>query len=82
MQVQVLFPAPNQYNPNPFPIGDGFGFFVFFDRYESAYFRNGMKHNSISNLKGSVKTRMDKLSLNNRNTFGFLIAHFACECYN
>ena len=31
MQVQVLFPAPNQYNPNQiFQIGNGFGFFLFF----------------------------------------------------
>ena len=43
VQVQVLLPAPNQYNPNLFPIGDGFGLFIFFDRYETAYFRNGVK---------------------------------------
>ena len=31
MQVQVLFPAPNQYNPNLiFQIGNGFGFFLIF----------------------------------------------------
>ena len=31
MQVQVLFPAPNQKNPNPiFQIGNGFGFFLIF----------------------------------------------------
>ena len=34
--VQVPFPAPNQYNPNLFPIGDGFGFIVFFERFEDA----------------------------------------------
>ena len=29
MQVQVLFPAPNQYNPNQiFQIGNGFDFFL------------------------------------------------------
>jgi len=29
--IQVLFPAPNQYNPNRiFQIGNGFGFFLFF----------------------------------------------------
>ena len=28
---QVLFPAPNQYNPNQiFQIGNGFGFFLIF----------------------------------------------------
>ena len=32
MQVQVLFPAPNQYNPSPvFTIGNGFGFFLSFN---------------------------------------------------
>ena len=31
MQVQVLFPAPDQYNPNQiFQIGNGFGFFLIF----------------------------------------------------
>ena len=31
MQVQVLFPAPNAYNPNQiFQIGNGFGFFLTF----------------------------------------------------
>ena len=39
MQVQVLFPAPNQYNPNQiFQIGNGFGFFLTF-HYD--YFENG-----------------------------------------
>ena len=28
MQVQVLFPAPNQYNPNRFPDWNRFGFFL------------------------------------------------------
>ena len=31
MQVQVLFPAPDQYNPNQiFQLGNGFGFFLTF----------------------------------------------------
>ena len=31
VQVRVLLPAPNQYNPNQiFPVGDGFGLFLFF----------------------------------------------------
>ena len=29
VQVRPLLPAPNQYNPNLFPIGDGFGLFIF-----------------------------------------------------
>ena len=32
VQVQVLLSAPNQKNPNQiFPIGKGFGFFVYFN---------------------------------------------------
>ena len=35
--------APNQYNPNPFfPVGDGFGLLLFFDRFEDTHFRNGI----------------------------------------
>ena len=48
VEVQVLLSAPNQYNPNLFPIGDGFGLFVFFDRYESTYFRNGVERKPTS----------------------------------
>ena len=36
--VRVPPAAPNQYNPNLFPTEDGFGLFVFFDRYETIYF--------------------------------------------
>ena len=35
--------GPNAANPNLTLIGEGFGFVVFFDRYESIYFRNGVK---------------------------------------
>ena len=43
VQVQVLLPAPNQNNPNQvFLIGDGFGLFVFFERFEDTHFRNGV----------------------------------------
>lgn len=42
MQVQVLLPAPNENNPNLTPIGDGFGLFFYFDRYENTYFPNGV----------------------------------------
>ena len=43
VEVQVLLPAPKQYNPNQiFPVGDGFGLFVYFDRYENTYFPNGV----------------------------------------
>ena len=43
VQVRVLLPAPNQYDPNlVFPAGDGFGLFVFFDKFEETPFRNGV----------------------------------------
>ena len=32
VQVQVLFPAPPARNPNPIPIGEGFGFVLYFGR--------------------------------------------------
>ena len=31
IQVQVLLSAPNSTNSNPRPIGEGFGFVVYFD---------------------------------------------------
>ena len=31
MQVQFLLPAPNKNNPNLLPIGETFGFSLFFD---------------------------------------------------
>ena len=41
--VRVPPPAPNQYNPNQiFLIGDGFGLFVFFEKFEDTHFRNGV----------------------------------------
>ena len=55
--VQVPPLAPNQYNPNLFPIGDGFGLFVFFDRYETAYFRNGVKRKPTSKPRGPQETK-------------------------
>ena len=57
MQVQVLLSAPNQYNPDLFPIGDGFGLFVFFDRYESIYFRNGVRRKPTSKPRGPRKKK-------------------------
>ena len=36
--VRVRLPAPNQYNPNQvFPVGDGFGFVVFFSKVEDPF---------------------------------------------
>ena len=55
--VQVPPPAPNQYNPNLFPIGDGFGFIVFFDRYETTHFRNGVERKPTSKPRGPRKKK-------------------------
>lgn len=57
--VRVRLPprAPNQYNPNPFPIGDGFGLLLFFDRYESTYFRNGVRRRPTSKPRGPRKKK-------------------------
>ena len=51
--VRVRSPAPKQYNPNQlFPIGDGFGFIVYFTRYEQTYFANGWKIRPESKPRG------------------------------
>ncbi len=61
VQVQVLFPAPKQYNPNQiFPVGDGFGLFVYFDRYENTYFPNGVIKRPESKPRGPRKKKIDK----------------------
>lgn len=59
MQVQVLLPAPNENNPNQiFPVGDGFGLFVYFDRYESTYFPNGVIKRPESKPRGPRKKKI------------------------
>ncbi len=57
--VRVRLPprAPNPYNPNLFPIGDGFGLLVFFERYESTYFRNGVERKPTSKPRGPRKKK-------------------------
>ena len=56
-RCQFYHANSNQYNPNLFPIGDGFGLFVFFDRYESTYFRNGVKRKPTSKPRGPRKKK-------------------------
>ena len=62
--VRVPPPAPNQYNPNLFPIGNGFGLFVFFGCYGTPHFRKEVQrkwgamttennHKVIKKLKSS-----------------------------
>ena len=35
VEVQVLLSAPKKQNPNLFPVGEGFGFFIFLEKKES-----------------------------------------------
>ena len=56
VQVRVLLPAPNQYNPNQvFPVGDGFGLFVFFKSFEETHVRNGVVKRAESKSRGVRK---------------------------
>ena len=58
VQVRVLLPAPNQYNPNQiFLIGDGFGLFVFFEKFEDTHFRNGVVKRPESKPRGPRKPK-------------------------
>ena len=50
--VQVSSPAPKQYNPNQiFPVGDGFGLFVYFEKFEETHFKNGIIKRPNSKLR-------------------------------
>ena len=42
VEVQVLLSAPQQQNPNFFPIGEGFGFFVFFGKQNEGSFQTAV----------------------------------------
>lgn len=58
VEVQVLLSAPNQYNPNPFfPVGDGFGLFFYFDKFEETHFRNGIIKRPESKPRGARKKK-------------------------
>ena len=58
--VRVPSGAPKQYNPNPFPVGDGFGFIVFFERFEDTHFRNGVVKRPESKPRGPRKPKLVK----------------------
>ena len=61
VSVRPRLPAPNQNNPNQFfPVGDGFGLFVYFERYENTYFPNGVIKRPESKPRGSRKKKADK----------------------
>ena len=61
--VRVRLPprAPTQYNPNQiFLIGDGFGLFVFFEKFEDTHFRNGVVKRPESKPRGPRKPKLVK----------------------
>ena len=58
VQVQVLSSAPKQYNPNQiFPVGDGFGLFVYFEKFEDTHFKNGIIKRPNSKPRGPRKKK-------------------------
>lgn len=52
--VRPRSPAPKQYNPTPFSVGDGFGFIVYFS-YD--FFPNGIMQSQEYNPRGPRKER-------------------------
>ena len=53
--------ASKQYNPNQiFRVGNGFGFFVYFTRYEYTCFANGWQIRPKSNLRGPRRKKKSK----------------------
>ena len=61
LRVQIPPFAPNQYNPNQiFVIGDGFGLFVFFEKFEDTHFRNGVVKRPESKPRGPRKPKLAK----------------------
>ena len=58
MWVRVPPPAPKQYNPNQiFPVGDGFGLFVYFEKFEDTHFKNGIIKRPNSKPRGPRKKK-------------------------
>ena len=56
--VRVPPPAPNKNNPNQiFLIGDGFGLFVSFEKFEDTHFRNGVIKRPTSKPRGPRKKK-------------------------
>ena len=61
VQVRVLLPAPDKDNPNQvFVIGDGFGLFVYFEKFEDTHFRNGVVKRPESKPRGPRKPKRKK----------------------
>lgn len=55
--VRVPSGAPKLYNPNLFPIGDGFGLLVFFEGFERTHFKNGLERKATSKPRGPRKKK-------------------------
>ena len=58
VRVRPPPPAPKQYNPNQiFPVGDGFGLFVYFEKFEDTHFKNGIIKRPNSKPRGPRKKK-------------------------
>ena len=58
VRVRPPPPAPKQDNPNQiFPVGDGFGLFVYFKKFEDTHFRNGVIKRPTSKPRGPRKKK-------------------------
>ena len=57
MQVQFLLPAPNKNNPNLLPIGEMFGFFLFFDypNFNTKIKKTEVKENGKHKRNGKIR---------------------------
>ena len=54
----LILGAPKQYNPNQiFPVGDGFGLFVYFEKFEDTHFKNGIIKRPDSKPRGPRKKK-------------------------
>ena len=60
--VRVRPPAPNPYNPNLFPIGDGFGLLAFCEKFESTLFRNRLARKPSSKPGGPPEEETDPIN--------------------
>ena len=58
VSVRPRLPAPKQNNPNQiFPVGDGFGLFVYFEKFEDTRFKNGIIKRPNSKPRGPRKPK-------------------------
>ena len=77
VRVRVPSAAPKQYNPNQlFRVGNGFGFIVFFGRFEDTHFRSGVTDFfEIALRKTEYKNRFFS-SCPDNHQFGQHILHY------